>query len=119
MTSLVRRRILHNARFGMSVLAYGRVHQRPVLIRWDASFPSLSHLRRRSLLCSPITWATAQMTAIFVKHFPRDTAGVVPPEALPAATRGKILAAVRSRGIRLSKRMTVLKDVDQQMEGQA
>jgi hypothetical protein len=117
MTSLVRRRVLHSARFGISVLAYGRVHQRPVLIRWDATFPSLWHLRRHQLLCSPIAWATAHMTAVFVKHFPRHTAGVLSPESLPVAARRKILAAVRSRGIRLSKRVTVLKDVDQHIEG--
>jgi len=112
MTSLVRRRILQNARFGMAVLAYGRVHQRAVLVRWDAGFPSLAHLRRRNVLCAPIAWATAHMAAIFIKHFPRHTAGVLSPDALPAATRAKILAAVRSRGIRLSKRVTALKNLD-------
>lgn len=118
MTSLVRRRILHNARFGIAVLAYGRMHQRPILIRWDATFPSLSYLRRRHLVCSPIAWATAQMTAMFVKHFPRHTAGVLSPEALPAATRRNILAAVRSRGIRLSRRVTPLKNLDLTIEDQ-
>lgn len=112
MTRLVRRRILHNARFGMAVLAYGRVRQRPVLIRWDAGFPSLAHLRRRHVLCAPIAWATAHMAAIFIKHFPRHMAGVLSPDALPAATRATILAAVRSRGIRLSKRVIVLKNLD-------
>jgi hypothetical protein len=109
MTHLVRRGVLRNARFGIAVLVYGRVGQRSVLIRWDAAFPSLFDLRRRRISCSPIAWATAQMAVTFVKHFPRETPGVVPPETLPAGIRGKILSAARSRGIRLSRRLVHLK----------
>jgi hypothetical protein len=119
MTRLVRRGILHNARFGISVLVYGRARQRPLLIRWDATFPSLLALRQRKFLYSPIAWATAQLTVVFVKHFPRQTSGVLSPEALPAATRSKILAAVRSRGIRLSKRVIRLKTLAERVEGKA
>ena len=110
MTRLIRRRILHNARFGISVLVYGRIHRRPLLIRWDATFPSLVELRRRKCLWSPIAWATAQSTAAFVKHFPRQAPGVLSPEALPADARSKILATIRSRGVRLSRRMIQVKN---------
>jgi hypothetical protein len=98
--SLVRKRILHNARFGISVLVYGRLHRRPLLIRWDATFPSLVELRRRNCFWSPIAWATAQSTAAFVKHFPRQASGVLSPEALSLPARRKILATIRSRGDR-------------------
>lgn len=110
MRSLVRKRVLHNARFGVSVLVYGRMHRRPLLIRWDAMFPSLIELRRRKCLWSPIAWATAQSTAVFVKHFPRQASGVLSAEALPIGARTKILASIRSRGIRLLKRVIGLKN---------
>ena len=116
MTRLVRKRILHNARFGISVLVYGRMHRRPLLVRWDASFPSLVELRRRKCFWSPIAWATAQVTATFVKHFPRQTAGVFSPEALPPAIRRKVLATIRSRGIRLSKRVMRLKSLESNVD---
>ncbi len=112
MTRLVRRGILQNARFAVAVLVYGRQGEHRLLIRWDALFPSLVNLRRRGLWYSPIAWGTAQLTAIFVKHFPRQTPGVFSPEALPGAIRGKILTAVRSRGIRLSKRVVRLKTLE-------
>ena len=109
LTRLVRRGILRNARFAEAVLVYGQRHGRPLLIRWDATFPSLVELRRRGLSCSPIAWATAQLTAIFVKLFPRDLPGVYLPEALPTAIHRQILNAVRSRGVRLTKKMIRLK----------
>jgi hypothetical protein len=112
LTRLVRRGILRNARFAEAVLVHGRTHGRLVLIRWDATFPSLVELRRRGLSCSPIAWATAQLTAIFVKHFPRQLPGVHVPEALPAAIHRRILGAVRSRGIRLMKKVTYFKASD-------
>jgi hypothetical protein len=105
MTKLVRRGILHNARFAVAVLIYGYKRARPRLIRWDALFPSLFELRRRGLTCSPIAWGTAHLTALFVKHMPRKLAGVYVPEALPAMTRQEILHAARSNGIRLVKKM--------------
>lgn len=109
LTRLVRRGILRNARFAEAVLVYGQRHGRPLLIRWDATFPSLVELRRRGLSSSPIAWATAQLTAIFVKLFPRDLPGVHLPEALPTAIHRQILNAVRSRGVRLTKKMIRLK----------
>jgi hypothetical protein len=109
MTKLVRRGILRNARFAVAVLLYGRKNGRPLLVRWDAKFPSLLDLQRRKVFCSPIAWGTAHLTAIFVKHMPLQLAGVYVPEALPVATRRKILRTVRSSGIRLTKKVTCLK----------
>lgn len=109
MTKLVRRGILRNARFAVAVLVYGHKHRRPFLIRWDAMFPSLFDLRRRRLFCSPIAWGTAHLTAIFVKHMPRELAGVYVPEALPVGTRRNILRAARSSGIRLTRKVMRLK----------
>jgi hypothetical protein len=109
MTKLVRRGILRNARFAVAVLMYGRKHGRPLVVRWDAMFPSLLDLRRRKLFCSPIAWGTAHLTALFVKHLPLKLTGVHVPEALPVETRRKILRAVRSSGIRLTRRVMPLK----------
>jgi hypothetical protein len=92
------------------------MHGQPVLIRWDATFPSLVELRRRGWSCSPIAWATAQLTAVFVKYFPRDLPGVLVPEALPAAIHRQILGAVRSRGIYLTKRVIRLKMAEETAE---
>jgi hypothetical protein len=116
LTRLVRRGILRNARFAEAVLVYGQMHGQPVLIRWDATFPSLVELRRRGWSCSPIAWATAQLTAVFVKHFPRNLPGVHVPEALPAPIHRQILGAVRSRGVRLTKRVIRLKTLEETAE---
>ena len=113
MTKLVRRGILRNARFAVSVLVYGHKHRRPLLVRWDALFPSLFDLKRRRLFCSPIAWGAAHLTAIFVKHMPRELAGVYVPEALPAATRRNVLHGARSSGIRLTRKVVRLKPSDE------
>jgi hypothetical protein len=110
---LVRRGILRNARFAAAILVYGQMRARPVMVRWDATFPSLVVLCRRGLSYSPITWANAHLAAIFVKHFPRQGSGVHLPEALPTAVHRRILADVRSCGIRLTKRMTYFKTSDE------
>jgi hypothetical protein len=49
---------------------------------------------------------------LFVKHFPRGSPGVHPPEALPARTRQAILAGARAAGIRIGTRLTLLEPVD-------
>lgn len=103
---LLRRGILHNARFAAAVIVEGTKRGQPTLVRWDATVPSLYLLRRRGLLCSPIAWATAEMAALFVKHFPRKLFGVHPPEAVPAEIRRAILRDTRSRGIHLRKLVT-------------
>lgn len=103
---LLRRGILHNAHFAASVVVEGLKDERPTTVRWDATVPSLFQLRRQGSLSSPIAWATAQMTALFIKHFPRETFGVFPPEALSVEIRRAILRDARARGIRLMKRVT-------------
>lgn len=105
---LLHRGILRNARFAAAVVVTGLKQGRPTLIRWDATMPSLHLLRRRKLLCSPIAWATAEMAALVVKHFPRRQSGVHPPEAFPAEIRRAILRDAKSRGIQLVKQITDL-----------
>lgn len=109
LSKLVRRGILHNARFAVAVLVYGNKQARPCLIRWDALFPSLFELRRRRLACSPIAWSTAHLMALFIKYVPRNLVGVHVPESLPATTRREILRATRSIGIRMTRRVTYSK----------
>lgn len=109
---LLRRGILHNAHFAASVVAEGVRHERLTTIRWDAMVPSLFQLRRQGLLSSPVAWATAQMAALFVKHFPRESHGVHAPEGLSADIRRAILRDAARRGITLSKRIFVHRPQD-------
>jgi len=108
MSKLVRRGVLRNERFAAAVLVYGRKRTGYFMIRWDALFPSLFDLRQRGQTCSPVAWSAAHLTALFVKHMPRELAGVYVPEALPIAVRRSILRAVRSSGIRLTRKVTRL-----------
>jgi hypothetical protein len=99
---LIRRGVLQNGRLAAAVLVRGTKKEQPVLLRWDAEFPSLYQIRQRGLFNTPVAWATAQLAAIFVRNFPRDDAGVFPPEKLPADVRRKILAGARAKGVRVS-----------------
>ncbi len=92
-----------------AVLIGGIKKEQPLLIRWDASFPTLYQIRRRGMHSTPIAYATAYLAALFVKHFPRNLAGVFPPEALPTDTRRAIVADARSRDIRVALKITRLK----------
>ncbi len=105
---LTRRGRLQNARFAMVVLVRGVKKEHPRLIRWDVTFPTLHQIRLRGMHVTPIAWATAQLAALFVKHFPRDESGVLPPEALPGPIRQAILADARSRHIRITMTMKAL-----------
>jgi hypothetical protein len=105
MGRLFRQGVLHNAHFAAAVIVEGLRHERPTTIRWDVMVPSLFQLRCKGSLCSPIAWATAQMAALFIKHFPREMAGVHPPECLPMDIRRAILRDARARGFRVVKRM--------------
>ena len=87
-----------------------------VEIRWDATCPTLYQIRLRGLFCTPIAWATAHMAALFVKHFPRDLAGVYPPEALPPETRQAILADARTRDFRITLRTKKLRKSEDEDE---
>jgi len=103
---LIRKGSLQNARFAAAVVVHGVKKDRPIEIRCDAIFPSLYQIRQRGLALSPISYATAQMAALFIKHFPRDSAGVFPPGAIPLESRQAILKDVKSRGIRLTMKIT-------------
>jgi hypothetical protein len=106
---IIRRGILENARFAAAVLVRGAKDDQPLLVRWDASFPTLYQIRQRGMISTPISYATAHMAALFVKNFPRDSAGVISPSELPLEKRRAILAAVKSQNIRLSLKITRLK----------
>ncbi len=112
--ALIRRGILYNARFAAAVLLRGVKDEQPLLVRWDASFPSLFQIRQRGLIATPISYATAHVAALFVKHFPRDEAGVLEPEMLPADTRRAIVAELRSRDFRIKLKITKLKRVEEE-----
>jgi NAD(P)-dependent dehydrogenase (short-subunit alcohol dehydrogenase family) len=99
---LIRRGKLQNARFAAAVIALGTRKDHPVEIRWDVAFPTLYQIRMRGLGVTPITYATAQMAALFVRYFPRGLRGVVAPEMLPAEIRRQILSGARARGFRIT-----------------
>jgi saccharopine dehydrogenase-like protein len=103
---LFRQGRLHNAHFAAAVSVNGMKKERLTTVRWDVMVPSLFQLRRQGLLCSPIAWATAQMAALFVKHLPRESSGVHPPESLPVEIRRAILRDAVTRGFRVTKRLT-------------
>jgi hypothetical protein len=86
----------------------------PLLVRWDASFPTLYQIRQRGMISTPIAYATAHVAALFIKHFPRDEAGVLEPETLPSDTRRAILAEVRSRDFRIKLKITKLKKIEEE-----
>jgi len=106
---LIRRRVLHNARFAAALVIRGVKNDRPLEIRWDAGFPTLYQLRVRGLHATPIAYATASIAALFVKYFPRELPGVHAPGDLPAEIRQAILNDTRARGFKLSMKTTRLK----------
>lgn len=110
---LIREGVLENARFAAAVLVYGRKGEQHRLVRWDVTFPTLHQIRRRGFLSTPISYATAHLAAIFIKHFPRELAGVIEPSTLPPATRRAILAEVRSRDFRIALKITRLKSEEE------
>lgn len=103
---LIRRGKLENSRFLAAVIVRGEKDEQPLEVRWDVAFPTLYQIRVSGWTASPISYATAHVAAIFVKHFPRDAAGVFVPAGLPVETRRKILADVRSRDFRVSLKIT-------------
>jgi len=108
---LIRRGRVQNARFAAAVIARGTRRDQPVEIRFDVACPSLYQLLRRGLAVTPIAFATAQMAALFVRHFPRRLHGVFAPNALPAAVRRAILADARQNGIAIRMRASARKEV--------
>ena len=110
---LVGRGRLSNARFAIAAIVHGIKAEQPTVLRWDVAVPSLFQIRRQGFQRSPIAWATATMTSLFVKHFPRDDAGVFPPEQLPPELRRAILAGARARGIHVTLRTRTLKSPEE------
>jgi saccharopine dehydrogenase (NAD+, L-lysine forming) len=110
---LIRQGVLENARFAAAVLVRGIKDEQPLLVRWDVNFPTLYQIRQRGMLATPISYATAHVAAIFVKHFPRDSAGVIGPGALESDARREILAGVRSRDFRTTLKITKLKKTEE------
>jgi NAD(P)-dependent dehydrogenase (short-subunit alcohol dehydrogenase family) len=113
---MIRRGVLQNARFAAAVLVRGVKKEQPVLIRWDAEFPSLYQIRQRGMASTPVAWATAHLASLFVKHFPREEAGVFPPEALPTEIRKRILADAKSRDMRIAMKVTKLRKTEEDEE---
>src|ERR1700674_1008442 len=113
---LIRRGVLQNARFAAAVVVRGVKKDRPIEVRCDAIFPSLYQIRQRGLALSPISYATAQMAALFIKNFPRESPGVFPPGMMPLENRQAILKEVRSRGIHLTLKVTRKKASDDEEE---
>ncbi len=110
---LIRRGVLENARFAAAVLVQGLKDDQPLLLRYDANFPTLRQIRQHGLISTPIAYATAHLASIFIKHFPRDMAGVIGPSELPPETRRAILAEARSRDFRTTLKMTRLKQIEE------
>ena len=117
---LIRQGVLQNARFAAAVLVRGvqrgskeDVH---VLMRSDVLFPSLYTIRRQGRFTTPVAFATAHVAAQFVKNFPRDESGVFAPESLPVEIRREILAGVRSQGLKVLHKVTILKSSDDEEE---
>jgi saccharopine dehydrogenase (NAD+, L-lysine-forming) len=113
---LIRRGMLQNARFAVAVVVRGVKKDAPIEVRCDATFPSLYQIRQRGLALSPVSYATAHMAALFIRHFPRESAGVFPPGAIPLENRQAILKDLRSRGIRLTLKVKRKKASDDEEE---
>jgi hypothetical protein len=109
---LIRHGKLQNARFAAAVVVRGLKREHPIEIRYDAIFPSLYQIRRRGLALSPVSYATAQMASLFIKHFPREAAGVFPPGQLPLENRQAVFKDLKSRGIAVSMKVTKKKPVE-------
>jgi hypothetical protein len=115
---LIRQGVLQNARFAAAVLVRGvqrgakeDVH---VLLRSDVLFPSLYTIRRQGRFTTPVAFATAHVAAQFVRNFPKDEAGVFAPESLPVEVRREILAGVRSQGLKILHKVTILKTSEEE-----
>jgi hypothetical protein len=117
---LIRQGVLQNARFAAAVLLRGiqrgskeDVH---VVVRSDVLFPSLYTIRRRGLFTTPVAFATAHVAAQFVKNFPKEESGVFAPESLPIEIRREILAGVRSQGLKVLHKVTIVKTLEDEEE---
>jgi saccharopine dehydrogenase (NAD+, L-lysine forming) len=113
---MIRGGTLQNARFAAAVIVRGTKQDQQIEVRYDATFPSLYQIRLRGLALSPISYATAHMAALFIKHFPRDSAGVFPPGTIPLETRQAIFKDLKSRGIGVTAKITKKKPSEDEEE---
>jgi len=118
--ALIRQGILQNARFAAVVLTAGikrrAKQEQRLLIRTDCIFPTLYQIRQQGLYTTPVAYATAHVAALFIKFFPRDMAGVFPPEALPVETRRAIIAGIRKHSVRINHRTNVVRNSEEEDE---
>ena len=109
---MIRAGRLQNARFVAAIVVKGVKRDRPIEVRYDVIFPSLFQIRQLGLALSPVSYATAQMASLFIKHFPRDEAGVLSPGTLPLGNRQAIVKDLNSRGIRVTAKITKKKPAE-------
>src|SRR5271156_7093952 len=104
--SLIRQGILQNARFAAAVLVHGvkrgKKEDQHLLIHSDCTFPTLYQIRQQGRFTTPVAYATAHVSALFIKNWPKDLAGVLAPEQLPAETRRAIVAGIRKHSVRIA-----------------
>jgi saccharopine dehydrogenase (NAD+, L-lysine-forming) len=110
---LIRQGILQNARFAAAVLVRGvkrgKKEDQRLLIRSNCTFPTLYQIRQQGRFTTPVAYATAHVAAQFIKHLPRELAGVFAPEMLPVETRRAILAGIRKHNIRIAHKASTLR----------
>src|ERR1700730_18165162 len=117
---LIRNGELQNARFAAVVLVRGvkrsKKEDQHLLIRTECLFPTLYQIRQQGLYTTPVAYATAHVAALFIKFFPRDLAGVFPPEVLPVEMRRAIVSGLRAHKVRISHKTTLLKNPSEEEE---
>jgi saccharopine dehydrogenase-like protein len=111
--NLIRQGALQNARFAAAVLVRGvkrgAKEDRHLSIRTDAVFPTLYQIRQQGRYTTPVAYATAHVAALFIKYFPRESAGVFAPEMLPLEIRRAIIAGIRAHRVKITHKTTVIK----------
>jgi saccharopine dehydrogenase-like NADP-dependent oxidoreductase len=111
--NLIRQGVLQNARFSAAMLVTGvkrgTKEDRHLLTRTDAVFPTLYQIRQQGLYTTPVAYATAHVAALFIKYFPRDSAGVFAPEMLPLETRRAVIAGIRSHRVKITHKTIPIK----------
>src|SRR5580765_7072867 len=111
---------LQNAQFAAAVLVLGiergKTEDQRRLTRTGCLFLTLCQIRLQGLYTTPVAYATAHVAALFVKFFPRDLAGVFPPEALPVEMRRAIIAGIRKHSVRINHRTSVLRNSEEDEE---
>ncbi len=101
---LMRDRTLRDALFAVAVSVVGRVGHDWLERQRACVFPSLRELRRRGWHTTPIAYAAAECAAAFIRHFPGRLKGVCPPEALPLGKSRLVIADLRGKGFRFSRK---------------